>query len=123
MAIEITPAAEKFIRRIVRFAGLPDGAGFRLTVSPGGCAGLGSEFDVLSEPPPGDTRYEYNGLTLFFPPETRELLEGATIDCTDTPASSGLVFRAPKGAAAACAPEPSSTVRLVTLGMPPGSAG
>ena len=26
MAIEITPAAEKFIRRIIRFAGLPDGA-------------------------------------------------------------------------------------------------
>jgi len=123
VAIEITPAAEKFIRRIIRFAGLPDGAGFRLTVSPGGCAGLGSEFDVLSQPRPGDTPYQYNGLTLFFPPETRELLEGATIDCTDTPSNSGFVFRAPKGAASACSTEPDSTVRLVTLGIPPDSAG
>ena len=39
MDITITPAAQKFMRRMVRFGG--DGAtGFRLLVSPGGCSGL-----------------------------------------------------------------------------------
>ena len=45
MDITITPAAQKFMRRMVRFGG--DGAtGFRLLVSPGGCSGLASEFTV-----------------------------------------------------------------------------
>ena len=34
--LQITAAADKFMRRIVRFSGLPEGAGFRLLVSEGG---------------------------------------------------------------------------------------
>ena len=42
--LTITPAAAKFINRIVRFAGLGAGAGLRLAVTPGGCSGYASEF-------------------------------------------------------------------------------
>ena len=38
-SLTVTPAAEKFMRRIVRFSGLPAGGGFRLVVSAGGCSG------------------------------------------------------------------------------------
>ena len=41
----VTPAAEKFMRRMVRFSSHP-GGGFRLTVSPGGCSGYNSAFTV-----------------------------------------------------------------------------
>ena len=48
--VTVTPAAEKFIRRMVRFSEHPEG-GFRLTVSAGGCSGYNSEFTVV---PAGD---------------------------------------------------------------------
>ena len=46
MELKLTPAAEKFISRMVRFGGAGENAGFRLTVSAGGCSGLASEFSV-----------------------------------------------------------------------------
>ena len=42
--IELTQAAEKFIRRMMRFAAGPE-AVFRLKVTPGGCSGYAVEFD------------------------------------------------------------------------------
>ncbi len=43
-----TPAAEKFMRRIVRFSGLPSGAGFRLLVNSGGCSGYDAGFGAVT---------------------------------------------------------------------------
>lgn len=45
MSFEITPAAEKFIRMLLRVDGGP-GSGFRLAVTPGGCAGLSADISV-----------------------------------------------------------------------------
>ena len=50
----VTPAAEKFMRRMVRFSATPAG-GFRLTVAPGGCSGYSSEFSVEAAPHSGDS--------------------------------------------------------------------
>lgn len=101
MNITITAAADKFIRRIVRFGG-GETHGFRLLVSPGGCSGLNAEFSVESAPFAGDKIMEWNGLKLFLPAESRVLLEGATMDFTDTPTQTGLVFHQPGGAACGC---------------------
>jgi len=95
MDLTITPSAEKFIRRMVRFGGAGEDAGFRLSVSPGGCSGLASEFSVEAEPKPGDAVVVVNGLKLFLPAESRLLLQGVTIDFSETPMSSGFVFRNP----------------------------
>jgi iron-sulfur cluster assembly protein len=70
MNITITPAADKFIRRMIRFGGAQDG-GFRLAVSPGGCSGLASDFSVEAAPWAGDAVVEKNGLKLFLPAESR----------------------------------------------------
>jgi iron-sulfur cluster assembly protein len=105
--IEITPAAEKFIRRMIRIGNVPDGGGFRLAVSPGGCSGLEAKF----------------GLKLFLPAESRLLLEGVTIDCADSPTESGFVFRDPKSRGSACGTPSSATVQLVNLATPPGVRG
>ncbi len=96
MDLTITPSAEKFIRRMVRFGGAGEDAGFRLVVSPGGCSGLASEFSVESVPQTGDAIVVVNGIKLFLPAESRLLLRGVTMDFKDTPLQSGLVFHDPK---------------------------
>ena len=102
MNITITPAAEKFMRRMVRFNGGSPESGFRLKVSAGGCSGLASEFSVEAAPLPGDAGLDCNGLKVFLPVESRLLLEGVTIDFADTMSESGLTFRNPHAAAHTC---------------------
>lgn len=114
MNIAITPAAEKFIRRMIRFSAAP-GGGFRLALTAGGCSGLAAEFEVESEPRPGDAVLDYNGMKLFLPAESRLLLDGVTVDFADTPLESGLVFRDPKSTGSSCGTS-AKAPELVTLG-------
>jgi iron-sulfur cluster assembly accessory protein len=120
MDLTLTPSAERFIRRMLRFGGMGSDSGFRLCVSPGGCSGLNSEFSVEKDPQPGDAVVVHNGLRLFLPAQSRVLLQGVTIDFVDTPMSSGLVFHDPKatncgtcgsGTAAASASVPLASIR------------
>lgn len=99
--ITITPAAEKFIRRMVRFSDTPAG-GFKLSVAPGGCSGYSSEFSVEAAPSAGFGEVAVGGLRLFLNAESRLLLDGMTMDFAETPLQSGLVFSKPGGAACAC---------------------
>jgi iron-sulfur cluster assembly accessory protein len=101
MNVTITDAAEKFIRRILRFGG-GAGHGFRLVVSPGGCSGLSGEFTVESAPRDGDAVLPYKDMKLFLPAASRLLLSGVTIDFADTPTQTGLVFHDPNAAAGSC---------------------
>lgn len=101
MNVTITPSAEKFIRRMIRFNG-GAGFGFRLMVTAGGCSGLASEFTVEAAPLPGDSVVESSGVKLFLPAESRLLLDGITIDFTDALMSSGLTFIDPRKASCAC---------------------
>jgi iron-sulfur cluster assembly protein len=117
--VTVTPAAEKFMRRMVRFSGTPAG-GFRLSVKPGGCSGLASEFSVEAAPASGDAELSVNGLRVFLPTESRLLLDGVTVDFADTIAASGLTFRDPKATASTCgssasAPPAQATVSLASL--------
>ena len=101
MEFTLTPAAEKFIRRMTRLGG-SEGAGFRMVVSTGGCSGLEAQFSVETAPQPKDAVVDKNGIKLFLPAESRLLLDGVTIDFADTPLQSGFVFRNPKSAGSAC---------------------
>lgn len=98
----VTAAADRFMRRIVRFSGLPAGAGFRLLVSPGGCSGYNAEFSAEAAPQPDEQAVEIDGLRLFLPAQSRLLLDGVTIDFVDTPTQSGFTFANPNQAACAC---------------------
>lgn len=99
--VTVTPAAEKFMRRMVRFSATPAG-GFRLTVAPGGCSGYTSEFTVELAPQGGDSELAVNGLRVFLPAESRLLLDGVTVDFADTPLQSGLTFVNPNAEACGC---------------------
>jgi iron-sulfur cluster assembly accessory protein len=100
-ATVITPAAEKFMRRMVRFSEHPAG-GFRLTVAPGGCSGYASEFSVEAAPHAGDSELAVNGLRLFLPAASAALLAGVTVDFGESAIQSGLSFVNPDAAACAC---------------------
>jgi iron-sulfur cluster assembly accessory protein len=91
MNLTITPKAQKFIRFMLMADGGPT-AGFRLAVSPGGCSGLSSEIAVQPAPAEGEAALIIAGIKLFLNAESRILLEGATIDFTDSAAKTGLVF-------------------------------
>jgi iron-sulfur cluster assembly accessory protein len=99
--VTVTAAAEKFMRRMVRFSTQPAG-GFRLSVAPGGCSGYTSEFTVEAAPQAGDAELAVNGLRIFLPAESRLLLDGVTVDFTETPLQSGLSFINPNAAACGC---------------------
>lgn len=111
--VTITPAATKFINRIVRFSGLAAGAGLRLAVSPGGCSGYSSEFSAETAPQPGEQTLEINGLRLFLGAESRLMLDGITIDFVETATQSGLSFIDPNKEACAC----SSAETAPTVGV------
>ncbi len=99
--VTVTAAAEKFMRRMVRFSEHPAG-GFRLTVTPGGCSGYASEFTVEAAPRAGDAELGFNGVRVFLPAESRLMLDGCTVDFADTPTQSGLTFFNPNAASCGC---------------------
>lgn len=120
--VTITPAAAKFINRIVRFSGLAAGAGLRLAVTPGGCSGYTSEFSAEAAPQAGEQTLDVGGVRLFLAAESRLLLEGITIDFTETATQSGLSFIDPNKEACACssaetAPKPGVTrIEISSIG-------
>ena len=113
MNLIMTPSAEKFIRRLLRFDGAA-GSAFRLVVSAGGCSGLAAEFSVEATPKAGDAVVVVSGIRLFLPAESRLLLEGVTVDFSDNPFQSGFVFHDPKQTACGCGTKPAAG--LVNLG-------
>jgi iron-sulfur cluster assembly accessory protein len=97
-----TPAAEAFVRRMLRFGGQGPGAGFRLQVSPGGCSGMASSFSVEAKPEAEDRVLDVRGLTVFVPPASYRLLHGVTIDFVETPTQSGFAFIDPTAGPCGC---------------------
>jgi iron-sulfur cluster assembly accessory protein len=116
MNLTMTPGAEKFIRRMIRFGGAGEDAGFRLTVTAGGCSGLASEFSIEAAPKAGDAVVLVNGVKLFLPAESRLLLDGVTIDFADTLASNGLTFIDPKAKSCACSSAGTTLVDIGSIG-------
>ncbi len=116
MNVTVTPAAEKFVRRMMRFSGGPE-CGFRLVVSSGGCSGLAAEFSVETKPLQGDAAVTLGGMTFFLPAESRLLLDGVTIDFADTPARTGFVFHDPKAGSCGCKSEKGAVVDATGLGL------
>lgn len=115
LQISITPAAQKFIGRMLRFGGQGADAGFRLSVSAGGCSGMNSEFSVEPAPRAGDQALVVDGIKLFLPAESRLLLDGVTIDFVETAVQSGLAFIDPRASGCGCKSSAEAAPGLVSL--------
>lgn len=100
--LSLTPSAQKFIGRLIRFGGRGPDAGLRLSVSAGGCSGFNAEFEVEAAPRSGEQALVVDGVRLFLPAESRLLLDGVTVDFVETPTQSGLSFIDPKATGCGC---------------------
>jgi iron-sulfur cluster assembly accessory protein len=101
--MELTPAAEKFIRRMMRCAG-DSNSGFRLKVRPGGCSSLAVEFDLAAEPEVNEVVWTHSELRIFLDSASCLLLKGSVVDFIDSRSLTGFVITTPGGTAQACAP-------------------
>lgn len=98
MNLTITRAAARFMRMMILADGTPD-SGFRLRVSPGGCAGLTADVSVAAAPADNEQSITISGVKLFLDAQSRILLQDVTVDFVDSMSSQGLVFHDPKQAA------------------------
>ena len=89
----LTAAAEKFIRRVLRFGAGPE-AGLKLKVTPGGCSGLAVEFDVAHAPSLSEVVWEPAGLRIFVDRGSLLFLNGATVDFSESVSQTGLMVTA-----------------------------
>lgn len=112
MNVTVTPAAEKFMSRMVRLSG---GGGFRLEVSPGGCSGLSSTFDIHQAPMDGDQVLKLGSVSIFLPAASAALLEGYTVDFVDAMMDSGLKFTNPAAASSCCGTAAPSTISIDSI--------
>ena len=129
MSVTITRHAARFMRMMTRMHAAPPGAGLRLQVRAGGCAGLDSSFDIEIAPLSGDAVFEQDGARLFLPEASRALLCGYTIDCFEGQSEDRLRFIRPDGAAA-CDPGscPAKNIakavaKVIPLRSAPGAVG
>jgi len=107
---QLTAAAAGFIRRFTRFATGPE-AGFQMRVTPGGCSGYATAFDLVTTPKEGDVVWETEGLRIYLDAASSKLLEGATVDFVETIAQTGFAIKKAGEAAASC----DSSPNMVTL--------
>jgi iron-sulfur cluster assembly accessory protein len=103
IAMELTPAAENFIRRMMRCV-RDSNSGFRLKVRPGGCSGLAVEFDFSTEPGANEVVWKHSELRVLLDSASCLLLNGSVVDFIDSRSLTGFVVTRPGGTAQACAP-------------------
>lgn len=72
-----------------------EGAGLRVDVVTGGCAGLSYDLRFQKKPYDNDIVIEQDGLRLFVNPETVSFLFGTEIDYLDTLKESGFQYKNP----------------------------
>jgi len=101
ISMELTPSAEKFIRRMMRCA---PNSGFRLKVGPGGCSGLAVEFDLAAEPGANEVVWTHSEMRIFLDSTSCLLLNESVVDFIDNRSHTGFVVTTPGRAAQACAP-------------------
>jgi iron-sulfur cluster assembly protein len=109
----LTQAAEKFIRRMLRFSAGTE-AGFRLKVRPGGCSGFAVEFDLAAEPASSEIVWEHAGLRICLDRKSSLLLDEATVDFQESLAHTGFVV-ATRGQSAQACGQASTFVSVETL--------
>ena len=103
--MKLTPAAQKFIRRMMRLT--PDAnAGVRLKARPGGCSGYTVEFDVVAAPAPEETVMLCEDLRIILDAESRLLMNEATVDFQESISNTGFVVAVQGQAGQACGSAP-----------------
>lgn len=96
VVLNVTPnAAEEVKKFMVGEDDLPETAGLRVRVVPGGCSGFQYSLNIEEESRQGDFILEQEGVRLFVDMFSAQYLNGVTIDYTSNMMGSGFTFENP----------------------------
>ena len=89
------PAAEEIKKFMTAEDDLPETAGLRVRVVPGGCSGFQYSLNVEEDSRQGDFLVEQHGIRLFVDMFSAQYLNGVTIDYQSNMMGSGFTFENP----------------------------
>lgn len=93
--MNLTEAAAARVREVVQSRGGAEGAGLRVGVKRGGCAGMEYTIDFADGPAAGEDIVEKEGARVFVSPEAVLFLLGTVMDFEVTMLRTGFVFNNP----------------------------
>ncbi len=94
--LTVTPnAAVEINKFMVGEDDLPETAGLRVRVVPGGCSGFQYSLNIEEESKQGDHIFEQEGVRLFVDMFSGQYLDGITVDYTSNMMGSGFTFENP----------------------------
>lgn len=92
--LQLTENAQKALTQVIQGAGKPI-AGLRVEVSSGGCSGFQYALSLAEAAPAGDVVVETGGVSVFVPEASVAMMQGVTIDFTESVEGAGFVFDNP----------------------------
>ncbi len=96
MTLEVTENAATEIKKFMAGEeGLPESAGLRVRVVPGGCSGFQYSLNIEEESKQGDHVTEVHGVRLFVDMFSAQYLNGVAIDFVNNMMGSGFTFTNP----------------------------
>lgn len=94
--IDLTAAAAEEIKKFMTSEeDLPETAGLRVRVVPGGCSGFQYSLNIEEESRQGDYLIEKEGVRLFIDMFSAQYLDGIRVDYTSNMMGSGFTFENP----------------------------
>jgi iron-sulfur cluster assembly protein len=91
---QVTPKAAQMVKTIMKNEGR-EGAGLRVSVMPGGCAGYTYGLDFADAAEPEDVVVEMEGLKIFINEDIQPLIVGAKLDFVESLQGAGFVLDNP----------------------------
>jgi iron-sulfur cluster assembly protein len=96
LELTVSPSAIVEIKKFIASEeGLPETAGLRVRVVPGGCSGFQYSLNIEENSRPGDQIVDREGVKLFVDMFSAQYLNGITIDYTSNMMGSGFTFENP----------------------------
>ncbi len=96
VTVGVTAAAANEIKKFMSGEeGLPETAGLRVRVVPGGCSGFQYSLNIEEESRQGDHVTEAHGVRLFVDMFSAQYLNGVSIDFVNSVMGSGFTFNNP----------------------------
>ena len=96
VALGVTETAAEEIKKFMSSEeGLPEGAGLRVRVVPGGCSGFQYSLNIEEESRQGDHVFEQHGIRLFVDMFSAQYLNNVEIDYVTSVMGQGFTFKNP----------------------------
>src|SRR5215208_5312388 len=96
MTLHVTDSAVAEIKKFMTGEeGLPETAGLRVRVVPGGCSGFQYSLNIEEDSRQGDFILDRHGIKLFVDMFSAQYLNGVTVDYTSNMMGSGFTFENP----------------------------